>query len=72
MKDEESDFAKALRRAMSEDPTLPPIPPGQVRPLTDPEAVVRWIGTHQGAKVVSECDLFDIRHVYEDECDPHH
>ena len=67
MKDEESDFAMALRRTMGEDPTLPPIPPGQVRPLTDPEAVERWIGTHQGAKVVSEWNPFDMCHVYEDE-----
>jgi hypothetical protein len=63
--DEESDFQKG-RRAMGE-PELPPIPPGQVRPLTDPEAVERWFHTHQGAKVVSEYNPFELRHEYEDE-----
>jgi hypothetical protein len=45
--DEES-FEKAFRRAMGEDPDLPPIPEGQARPLTDPEAVASWFGAHQG------------------------
>ena len=49
------------------EPELPPIPPGQVRPLTDPEAVERWFHTHQGAKVVSEYNPFELRHEYEDE-----
>ena len=63
----EETFEEAFRRALLGDSDLPPIPPGQVRPLTDPEAVARWFGTHQGAKVVSEWNPFDMRRVYEDE-----
>jgi hypothetical protein len=63
----EESFEKAFRRALGYDPDLPPIPPGQVRPICDPERVMRWFGTHQGARVVSEWNLFDARHVYEDE-----
>ena len=63
----EETFEEAFRRALLGDSDLPPIPPGQVRPLTDPEAVGRWFGTHQGAKVVSEWNPFDMRRVYEDE-----
>ena len=41
----EETFEEAFRRALLGDSDLPPIPPGQVRPLTDPEAVARWFGT---------------------------
>ena len=36
----------------------PPIPPGQVRPLTDPEAVMRWFAVHDRPTVLVEYDPF--------------
>jgi hypothetical protein len=41
----EESFTEAFRRAMGEDP--PPIPEGQVRPLCDPEAVMRWFALRE-------------------------
>ena len=40
------------------EPESPPIPPGYVRPLTDPEAVARWFAMHEPAVVLSEWDPF--------------
>jgi hypothetical protein len=42
-------------------------PAGTGATVDRPEAVARWSGTHQGAKVVSEWNPFDMRHEYEDE-----
>jgi len=52
----EESFERAFRRALGYDPDLPPIPPGQVRPLTDPETVMRWFAS-QGS-VEFEYDPF--------------
>jgi hypothetical protein len=37
---------------------LPPIPPGQVRPLTDPEAVRRWFAMHEPPRVLTDWNPF--------------
>jgi len=36
----------------------PPVPPGFVRPLTDPEQVARWFGMHERPTVLVEYDPF--------------
>jgi hypothetical protein len=40
------------------EPKLPPIPPGQVRPLTDPAEVMRWFGAHERPAVLFEYNPF--------------
>jgi hypothetical protein len=40
------------------EPELPPIPEGQVRPLTDPDAVMRWFAVHDRPTVLVEYDPF--------------
>jgi hypothetical protein len=47
----------------------PPIPPGQVRPLTDPEAVMRWFAAHESRVVTEHDPLFPLldEHVTEAE-----
>jgi hypothetical protein len=49
MDNEENNFQKALRRAVGEEP--PPVPLGQVRPICDPETVLRWFATREPAVV---------------------
>jgi hypothetical protein len=51
MTSDPTDWQQPFRRAMGEDPELPPIPEGQVRPLTDPEAVMRWFAARESAVV---------------------
>jgi hypothetical protein len=55
--DEES-IKQAFPRTMGEDATLPPVREGEVRPLTDPEAVARWFGTYAPTEVEWEYDPF--------------
>jgi hypothetical protein len=46
---DETDIARTLRRAFgaTDDPELPPIPPGQVRVICDPETVLRWFAARE-------------------------
>jgi hypothetical protein len=52
----DDDESKALPLP-TDEPELPPIPPGQVRPSTDPDAVARWFAAHE-SRVVTEHDPF--------------
>jgi hypothetical protein len=47
-----SEIAKALDAAGADG--LAPIPPGEARPLTDPEAVARWRAMHADPIIESE------------------
>jgi hypothetical protein len=42
---------------------LPPIPPGQVRPLTDPESVLRWFAAHEPVEPEWEYNPFSRYHM---------
>jgi len=48
----------AFRQAYTGDEPLPPITPGFVRPLTDPEAVERWLAESETPNVVWDYDPF--------------
>jgi hypothetical protein len=43
-------------KSQKDEPKLPP--PGFVRPLTDPEAVMRWFAIYEPAPVLTEWDPF--------------
>ena len=47
-------FQSAFRQAFTGDEPLPPIAPGFVRPLTDPEAVERWRAERETPEAVFE------------------
>jgi hypothetical protein len=58
----EESFEKAFRRALGE-PDLPPVPAGQVRPLTDPVALERWFAAHESVEPKWDYNPFSRYHM---------